>query len=242
MSDGLDPILQQKEQQQLKTQLLWRLGIAAALIGIVLAAIAWFDQERKNAVPEVKIASDVETAKILTPLVAASEIESATPNPNISSEVASAPTLSPSPSPSPSPSSSLSHNQTPIQAISNPAPKPSTTTPRAVVAEQTRSAPKPDPLPIPLMNAPTPMAARQPVKPSNNYPAATTGQQGYSVQAGVFLHANNAEKLLVQLQTAGIPAYLETRVQIGPFKSKSQADIAVKKLRQLGIEPVLRTQ
>ncbi|WP_297577187.1 SPOR domain-containing protein [uncultured Deefgea sp.] len=243
MSDGLDPILQQKEQQQLKTQLLWRLGIAAALIGIVLSAIAWFDQERKNAVPEVKIASDVGTAKILTPLTVASEIESTAPSPSISSEVASMPTLAPSPSPSPSPS----HNQTPIQAISNPAPKPSATAQRTVVAEQTRSEPKSDSLPIPIMNVPTPnvatpTATRQPVKPSNNYPAASTGQQGYSVQAGVFLHANNAEKLLVQLQTAGIPAYLETRVQIGPFKSKSQADIAVKKLRQLGIEPVLRTQ
>ncbi|WP_288843219.1 SPOR domain-containing protein [uncultured Deefgea sp.] len=248
MSDGLDPILQQKEQQQLKTQLLWRLGIAAALIGIVLSAIAWFDQERKNAVPEVKIAADMSNTKSLTRLTEASEAETVISSQRISNAVASMPSLSPSPSPSqnpspnPNPNSSLNHNQTSVQAISNPPPKPSTGMPRAAETEQTHSEPKSDLPPVHLNSAPTSTPTREPSKLSNNYPAATTGQQGYSVQAGVFLHANNAEKLLVQLQAAGIPAYLETRVQIGPFKNKSQADIAVKKLRQLGIEPVLRTQ
>ena len=59
---------------------------------------------------------------------------------------------------------------------------------------------------------------------------------------GVFLHANNAEKLLKQLQAAGIPAYLETRVQIGPFKNKAEAEAAAEKLRKMGITPVIAGQ
>ncbi|MBE9609602.1 SPOR domain-containing protein [Chitinilyticum litopenaei] len=62
------------------------------------------------------------------------------------------------------------------------------------------------------------------------------------MQAGVFLHAARAEKLLEQLQQAGIPAYLETRVQIGPFNNKAEADKAIQKLRSMGIEPVVRVQ
>jgi len=44
---------------------------------------------------------------------------------------------------------------------------------------------------------------------------------------------------LQQLQSAGIPAYLETRVQIGPFTNKAEADAAMAKLRKMGINPVL---
>ena len=65
-------------------------------------------------------------------------------------------------------------------------------------------------------------------------------KNGYTVQAGVFLQAENAGKLLAQLKTAGVPAYLETRVQIGPFKDKASADAAAVKLKRLGISPVVR--
>src|SRR5579862_1879300 len=48
MSDQDDPILRQAEQSRLKQQLAWRLGIAAALIVIVLAAIWFLDHVQQN--------------------------------------------------------------------------------------------------------------------------------------------------------------------------------------------------
>jgi DedD protein len=80
-----------------------------------------------------------------------------------------------------------------------------------------------------------PSAIPRPSLPA--HPPVSASQ--YTVQAGAFLHASNAEKLLQQLQSAGIPAYLETRVQIGPFTNKAEADAAMAKLRKMGINPVL---
>ena len=72
------------------------------------------------------------------------------------------------------------------------------------------------------------------------YPAAQHSPNGYTVQAGVFLQTQNADKLLSQLKAAGVPAYTETRVQIGPFKDKASADAAAAKLKRMGINPVVR--
>ncbi|MGL6042173.1 MAG: SPOR domain-containing protein, partial [Deefgea sp.] len=217
MSDKPDPILQQKEQQQLKTQLLWRLGIAGTLIASVLGAIAWLDQDEKNAAPEVQIPQ-------IAP--AASAIVAASPEPIIQDEVASAPIATEAPAPTVAPTSSPTAtpvpaarnapNQTQIEAISNvpkrqtelaPSKKP-TSTPEAY-----KAASEPT---LKLNTTEKTLATTPPAQ----FPAASSTQLGYSVQAGVFLHSNNAEKLLAQIQAAGIPAYLETRVQIGPFKTK----------------------
>lgn len=77
--------------------------------------------------------------------------------------------------------------------------------------------------------------------PAARYPAPVATPNGYTVQAGVFLHSANAENMLKQVQNAGIPAYLETRVQIGPFSNRTEAEIAVQKLRKLGLEPVVKS-
>lgn len=240
MSDKPDPILQQKEQQQLKTQLLWRLGIAGTLIASVLGAIAWLDRDEKNAAPEVQIPQ-------IAP--AASAIVAASPEPIIQDEVASAPIATETPAPTVAPTSSPTPvaaaaaarnapNQTQIEAISN-VPKRQTE-----LAPSKKSISTPEPYkaasePTFKLNTAEKTLA---ITPPAQFPAASSTQLGYSVQAGVFLHSNNAEKLLAQIQAAGIPAYLETRVQIGPFKTKAEAEAAVKKLRKLGIEPIVKTQ
>lgn len=233
MSDKPDPILQQKEQQQLKTQLLWRLGIAGILIATVLGAIAWLDREEKNPPPEVQIPRIAPTASAVAAI--------SSPEPVIDDAVASAAAASEvattAPTAAPTPTASNAPNQTQIEAINNvparqlPAKPISTPTTATTYKATTEPTLKLD------TTAPAPITA-----PPAQFPMASSAQLGYSVQAGVFLHSNNAEKLLAQIQAAGIPAYLETRVQIGPFKSKTEAEAAVKKLRKLGIEPILKTQ
>jgi DedD protein len=68
--------------------------------------------------------------------------------------------------------------------------------------------------------------------------AAVAGK-GYLVQVGVFNSPANAQALQKQLQRAGIQARLETRVQLGPFKDKRDAEKALARARKLGIDAVL---
>lgn len=58
----------------------------------------------------------------------------------------------------------------------------------------------------------------------------------FLVQAGVFANYGNAEELRNKLAAAGIPAQIESRVQIGPFASKQEAAAAQAKLRALGLD------
>ena len=59
------------------------------------------------------------------------------------------------------------------------------------------------------------------------------------VQAGTFRSTANARALQQQLQRAGVAAHLETRVQLGPFNNKDDADRALARAKKLGIAAVL---
>lgn len=241
----MDPILQQEEQRRLRVQLIWRLGFAVALIAGVLAVIAWLDREREapttpvlEASLPVRIAPPMEMASEAASEVAAeipeteeiaSEIatEETASEPDTASAIATAiPTTTPSATPTliasrrTAPSTSPQPGHLAVRAVATPA-RPLIVLPqKPSMAEVVR----PSALPRPSMPAHPPISASQ-----------------YTVQAGSFLHASNAEKLLQQLQGAGIPAYLETRVQIGPFANKAEADAAMAKLRKMGISPVLNS-
>jgi cell division septation protein DedD len=54
------------------------------------------------------------------------------------------------------------------------------------------------------------------------------------LQLGLFSSMGNAEKLVKELKAKGIEAHTETRVQLGPFKNRAEADEAMAKLRSLG--------
>ncbi|WP_348944846.1 SPOR domain-containing protein [Chitinibacter sp. FCG-7] len=254
MSEGLDPILQQKEQQQLKTQLLWRLGIASGLIAAILFGIAWIEKSQENAEPNVQIpqiAPELNASEPAEIASAASEAAISTPAPT--PEATALPSISPKPSATAMPVASPTPRQThssPIQTIQKIENLPKQIPHTSNRPEPTTAAVY---TAIPLIAKAIPTAVpRIMTQPSNNttatkpatadFPSPINSTRGYSVQAGVFLHANNAEKLLGQLQQAGIPAYLETRVQIGPFKNKIEADTAIKKLKALGITPVLKNE
>jgi DedD protein len=55
----------------------------------------------------------------------------------------------------------------------------------------------------------------------------------------VFSNHANAEELVTKLQQAGIPAQVESRVQVGPFASRAEADVARAKLKSMGIDESL---
>lgn len=61
----------------------------------------------------------------------------------------------------------------------------------------------------------------------------------YMVQVGVFTSPANAQALQKQLLRAGMESHLETRVQLGPFKDKRDAEKALSRAKKLGINAVL---
>jgi len=62
---------------------------------------------------------------------------------------------------------------------------------------------------------------------------------GYALQAGVFADPRRAEELQARLMQEGVPATIESRVQVGPFKTRAEAEATRAKLTALGIETVL---
>ena len=59
------------------------------------------------------------------------------------------------------------------------------------------------------------------------------------IQVGVFTSPANAQALQKQLRRAGIESHLETRVHLGPFKDKRDAEKALARAKRLGINAVL---
>jgi DedD protein len=84
-----------------------------------------------------------------------------------------------------------------------------------------------------------PAAALSPplaLEAENNAPVSG---KAYMIQVGVFTSPANAQALQKQLKRAGIEAHLETRVQLGPFKDKRDAEKALVRAKKLGINAVL---
>lgn len=63
----------------------------------------------------------------------------------------------------------------------------------------------------------------------------------FVLQVGVFNNVTNAEELRAKLELAGIPAQIEARVQVGPFKTREEADAARQKLRAIGLDDGILT-
>lgn len=92
--------------------------------------------------------------------------------------------------------------------------------------------------------APVPVTRSEPATTTNApsvpaTPAPARLFSGFALQAGVFAEPRRAEELLARLTEAGIPASIESRVQVGPFKSRAEAEAAHAKLRALGIDAIL---
>ena len=88
----------------------------------------------------------------------------------------------------------------------------------------------------------SPTASQAPSAPPPAIQTATPvapQPKAFEVQLGVFTDIDNAKQLQSRLAQHGIPSHTETRVQIGPFKSRVEADRAKEKLKSLGITAVI---
>jgi DedD protein len=99
---------------------------------------------------------------------------------------------------------------------------------------------QPEPEPPKILNNETLVVsprASGPAPHAGALPAAPV--RTYIVQVGVFNSPANAQALQKQLQRAGIRTHLETRVQMGPFRNKHDADRAIARAKKLGIDAVV---
>lgn len=119
---------------------------------------------------------------------------------------------------------------TPKVASTDIAAPAKTSVPQAVTISPAPAAKKP----AEQMAAESKPAAAPPVKTTE--PSAP---KGYVLQLGLFSNHENAVQLQKRLAEHGIKSYTETRLHVGPFHSKAEADEAMTKIRSMGINAVL---
>lgn len=128
--------------------------------------------------------------------------------------------------------------------IAKPLTAPATARPATVKPSEPAMAPtRPDARRDIARTAPpavsgVPEATRPPQAPASRplVRALESSAQRFLVQVGVFSNPANAEELLQKIRAAGIPAQIESRVQVGPFATRAEVDAAREKLKTLGID------
>ncbi len=121
----------------------------------------------------------------------------------------------------------------PSQALIAP-PPPATPETSAASVEDASANPPPPPVVVNEVDRPVSSAGV-----SRTLPPAIAGSASYFVQAGVFTSPDNARSLQQRLAKAGIRAKVETRVHLGPYKDKREAEQALTKLKKIGITAVM---
>jgi cell division septation protein DedD len=81
-----------------------------------------------------------------------------------------------------------------------------------------------------------------------NTASASFLAHGFYINVGLFAEPSNGTKVYMQLEATGLPVFSDTvqskkvpltRVRVGPFSTRSQANAAVKKIRSLRLDAVV---
>lgn len=220
------PIGGQTENDDVRRRALLRLGVAAMVTAAALAGLWWLDQgggKQEKPTPAA-LPSPIVTAPMqasappqTAPDEAATEGASE-PATGVATNIAEAPPTKP-----------------PEQASRTTPMPPAAAPPTRTVA--TGEAPPP-----PRVNNVSPRAltaAAPPPRPAPSRHAATALGEPYLVQVGVFSEPERARELVERLNKRGIRAHMETRVQLGPFANREEAEKAQATIRALGLKGVL---
>jgi DedD protein len=235
-----------QDEQRLKQRAMRRLAIALTLIAAAIVALALLD--RYNA--SLRKSEPVSAPPRETPQVLPRP-PTATPStpPPSSEEQAKRPPPPPPPVVSnqelpsePSPATPESAEKKPAAPTTPAKPPTSAERPTAPAPDQ-KTAPavaqKPAPAPeqklAPLSPTAKPSAPSAAPTPSETTPS----NKGFLVQVGVFMSAANARKLQEKLAEKGIPTHTETRIVVGPFKDRAEADAVTRQLKEMGMDGVV---
>lgn len=194
-----------------------RLIVAGLVTTTALAGLWWLDQDRRGAprdTPQPR------------PLQA---IQPAMPEPAPTPETGESPEA-------PQPEANAEAGTEPSAELDAPRANP-LAMPLPPGANQPPPPPRVDntpPAPRAGMAPPSPTMPPPPLPPAP--PAA-----GYVVQFGVFSNPLRAQELVDQLRKQGIQARSETRVHLGPFATRAEAEQAQAAMRKLGKETLITT-
>lgn len=255
----LDPDRDKKDEQQERRKLMMRAGIAAIVLLVLLVGLFLVDRRAKDEPATPEAVAGPEEASVSPPTIGISMTTSSTSS-SSSSESSSESSSSSSSAISEELQQAIAEAPDTAQAALQKSPvKPRVTAGHASsqtaapVASSTESIlsvpqlPSGGPVRQPAENVATAQAATSsqaksappepepPTTPIQVTPTPALPAGSYAVQLGVFANVNNAEELRERLRREGIPAQLETRVQVGPFRNRQEALRAQEKLRKLGL-------
>ncbi len=241
-------------EDNLKQKLVMRVAFAGVLIAVLLAALAFIDYLGQPAeepvasgptfsspvpVPKKEVSQPVKNAEPVAPAAApeaSKVVEGAAPVPLAAPAAPAAPAAAPAADAPPKPDVAPQPVLPPSDAKAQAAPARAATraqTPAEGTSSQfTSEGDKPPPTESRPQPAAAPAAAAAPPAPPRLF-------SGYAVQAGVFADAQRAEELRAKLTLNGIPSTMEARVQVGPFKTREEAESAREKMKALGIDGIL---
>lgn len=238
------------EQAEIKKRAMQRLAVAASLVATAVVVLTVLNH-KKPEIPQPAPVSPttIQTAEPIQPEEPVAEKPPEEEKPAATATEPAPPdtTTSPSNPPAPPPPQVFNQPQSSAHTSAKPRGETPSLLPKPVQpAHEAPSVEKPvSQIPVPQHPLPaarvtveekpgtTPhQAAKVAVEPA---PAA----KGYVVQLGLFSNPENALQLQKRLAEHGIKSYTETRLNVGPFQSKSEADQAMAKIRTLGINAVL---
>ena len=134
----------------------------------------------------------------------------------------------------------------PPRPTQSPAASPAAV-PSPVAAQPALPKPEPEPEPDlePVIEHPVASPAAAPGPAAPEAPGIRPRPRGFGVNVGMFAVAGNAERVKARLAEAGLPVLDDpvesargtlTRVRVGPFDQREQAEAAAKTVRTLGLE------
>ncbi|TXH89457.1 MAG: SPOR domain-containing protein [Rhodoferax sp.] len=141
----------------------------------------------------------------------------------------------------PQPAASAPVAAAPTPAASEPAPAPVVSTPVNAPPPPTAAELIP-PSPLPVAPAPAPASPQRPSA------AVVPTAAGFYLNIGLFAVPTNGSNAVHKLEAAGQPVFFEvidskkgplTRVRVGPFAKRSDADAAAKKIHALKLDAVV---
>jgi DedD protein len=219
------------DEEALRKRLLNRIAIAGVVVVALLGSLAVFDALYVQQPMPQKVAQAPATPAP-PPVAEPAKVEAppaAEPQKEGTAEVAKEVVREPEP-----PTTPEHTGLSPVRPA-KPLTPPATAQPAMLKpAEPQAAAARPDPGRDIAKAQPAPSASPGPL--SKPLSQAVQSARQYVLQMGVFNNVANAEELRAKLELAGIPAQIEARVHVGPFKTREEADAAREKMRALGLD------
>lgn len=228
------------DEQQLKKRAMRRLAVALTLIALAIAGLALLDRYNASLKKPELATGPAEPRGLPSepamPQPSSPEPPSAVPAPEHPPKPSETPAVSkPVHQPPPPPPVVTNEPLTPTESA-RPAPKAT-----AAAPVDTQPAMKPV---VPTVEKPPPAKAAVPKEVEAPVPAKSAevpGARGFVVQVGVFGTAENARDLQAKLTEKGIPSSTETRVVVGPFQGRAEAEAVNAKLKEMGLQGMIVT-